>query len=149
MKLTGWSQKNKSHFIMKSISLIQSISENKCPKCRESQLFVAPINNITKFTDMHNKCSNCGQSFIPEPGFYTGAMYVSYAIQVAVIVGVVVLTNLLNIEAGIGWYFGWVIGLVIVLIPWTYRLSRSIWIHIFVQYERKEATSIKNSNTIG
>lgn len=86
---------------------------------------------------------------MPEPGFYTGAMYVSYAIQVAVIVGVVVLTNLLNIEAGIGWYFGWVIGLVIVLIPWTYRLSRSIWIHIFVQYERKEAASIKNSNTIG
>lgn len=32
---------------------------------------------------MPDHCPECGLSFMPEPGFYYGAMYVSYALTIA------------------------------------------------------------------
>jgi hypothetical protein len=39
---------------------------------------------------MHQHCPLCGASFEPEPGFYFGAMFVSYAMSVTIfaVVGV-------------------------------------------------------------
>ena len=119
---------------MKS-SKLYSVFFNKCPKCHEGQFFQTnnPY-NLKKFDKMNEKCSHCDQSFIPEPGFYVGAMYVSYGISVAV-------TSL--------YFFGLVIFLkvpativlailvlnIILLMPISFRLSRLIWINFFVAYE--------------
>lgn len=35
----------------------------------------------TKFMKMNEKCFCCGQSFMPEPGYYFGAMFVSYGLN--------------------------------------------------------------------
>lgn len=83
---------------------------------------------------MHEQCPNCGQALVPEPGFYTGAMYVSYAFQVAIIVAVIVATYLLEIDGSIGWYIGWIAGLIVALLPIIYRLSRSIWAHVLIPF---------------
>ena len=90
---------------------------------------------------MHEKCPNCGQTLEPEPGFYTGSMYVSYAFQVAIIVAVMIATNVFGIEGSLEWYLGWIIGLVLVLFPIVYRLSRSVWAHILIPF--KESTQVK------
>ncbi|WP_424964423.1 DUF983 domain-containing protein [Ekhidna sp.] len=60
---------------------------------------------------MHKKCPNCSQSLEPEPGFYTGAMYVSYAFQVAIIIAVITTTNVLGIDGSLEWYIVWIYGL--------------------------------------
>ena len=38
--------------------------------------------------EMHADCSVCGLDYEPEPNFYYGAMYVSYAYTVALFVAV-------------------------------------------------------------
>ncbi|GAB3978960.1 hypothetical protein GCM10028806_43230 [Spirosoma terrae] len=40
---------------------------------------------------MHENCPVCGLRYEAEPGFFTGAMYVSYALYVATIVSSFVL----------------------------------------------------------
>lgn len=84
---------------------------------------------------MNEKCSCCGQSFMPEPGYYFGAMFVSYGLNagffIAVWVAMIVLMDEVSLTAMI-------IALLVVifgLLPITFRMSRVLWIYIFVRYE--------------
>jgi uncharacterized protein (DUF983 family) len=62
----------------------------KCPRCWKGDIFKYSASNILKFSKTNTSCSNCNASFEPEPGFYYGAMFVSYALTVVlfVVVGV-------------------------------------------------------------
>ena len=84
---------------------------------------------------MHEKCSRCDLSFEQEPGYYFGAMYVSYAINVAIMVSVWV--AFLVIE-GSDFHVWWMIGVAVVLglmlTPLTFRLSRLGWINFFIRF---------------
>jgi hypothetical protein len=66
----------------------------------------------------------------PEPGFYQGAMYVGYAITIAVIVLVSVTLYLAGHPSE--WvYIGCVVTVMILLIPLNYRYSRILYLHFF------------------
>src|SRR5258708_27778971 len=68
----------------KSHSVIYSILTLRCPRCRSGKLFVKPSPYPYKtMAQMPAKCPVCGLDFNPEPGFYWGAMYVSYGLTVA------------------------------------------------------------------
>lgn len=55
-----------------------------CPKCGEGKLFKNPNPyNIKMIGDMPDHCPNCHLAFMPEPGFYYGAMFMSYVVTVA------------------------------------------------------------------
>lgn len=93
---------------------------------------------------MHDKCPHCGEDFLREPGYYFGAAYVSYAVTVAL--WVAVLVALITFDS-LGWIeYGFYthpatflitgIVLLIVLLPLIYRVSRSIWINLFVGYDK-------------
>jgi uncharacterized protein (DUF983 family) len=58
----------------------------KCPRCRKGEIFTYPASRLSKFNVMNSTCPNCGVMFQPEPGFYQGAMYVSYAFAIVFIV---------------------------------------------------------------
>ncbi|MFO0004725.1 MAG: DUF983 domain-containing protein, partial [bacterium] len=69
--------------------VLYSIFFQRCPRCHKGHLFIN--RNPYKWTNwdkMHNECGNCGLHYEREPGFFQGAMYVSYALGVAVSVGV-------------------------------------------------------------
>jgi len=91
---------------------------------------------------MHQKCSNCGEPFQREPGFYYGAAYVSYALTIALWVAVLVALIVFDAVGLISFSFmenpilflSIGIGLLLALLPVLYRLSRAIWINIFVKY---------------
>lgn len=95
---------------------------------------------------MHKNCTHCGQKFEPEPGFYFGAAYVSYALTVALWVAWYVALITFEALGLFTWTFeenalGFLIGgvlLLLVLLPIIYRLSRSIWISMFVKYRPEE-----------
>ena len=85
--------------------------------------------------EVKEKCDVCGLDFKPEPGFYYGAMYVSYALGVAVFV---------TIWASCNWFFDnvevWTqISLVLIALiglgPYLYALSKVIWANFFFSYK--------------
>lgn len=129
---------------MSSNSLMISIVEQRCPSCRKGKMFVGNPYNLKTFNKMHHKCSNCGSSFELEPGFYMGAMYVSYAIQIVIFALVFISTKILYPEASIIWYASSIIGTVLLLFPLTFRLSRAIWLHIFVPFNARNEENLKS-----
>lgn len=79
-------------------------------------------------------CPHCQQNFQPEPGFYFGASYVSYAFIVAIIV--------ITLIGGYGLLglspltcFMFVVSINLLLAPLLFRLSRAVWAHFFISYK--------------
>lgn len=82
---------------------------------------------------MPESCHACGLRYQPEPSFYSGAMYVSHALQVAMLTTVyVALKELWDPE--VEFYIATTITLAVVMLPVTLRLSRSIYINFFYSY---------------
>ena len=120
-------------------SRLISVFSNKCPRCSEGNLF--STGNPYSFSDidkMPENCPNCGQKYWIEPGFYYGAMYISYALTVALSVAVFVAMIVLW-EFDIKWYLGLNFAAIAILFPPIFRLSRSIWAHIFIKAQKETA----------
>ncbi|MFT4603040.1 MAG: hypothetical protein ACI857_003227 [Arenicella sp.] len=129
---------------MKKGTKLYSIVKGTCPKCQETDLFKSknPY-NLSKVMEMNDECPNCGQSFRPEPGFYFGAMFVSYGLGVALFIATIVAILILAPETGPGWMFAWVLGVILISAPLSYRMSRKIWINFFVKYEGNPQHELK------
>ena len=94
-------------------------------------MFAFPATSVTKFNIMNKTCPQCGVRLEPEPGFYQGAMYIGYAITVAVMVSVGLLLYYLGDDPSEWVYIGVVIGVMILLVPWNYRYSTIIYLYSF------------------
>lgn len=115
---------------------IYGIAKGKCPRCHEGEMF--PNHNpydLKHMTDINSECDVCGQTFEPEPNFYYGAMYVSYAYTVAIFVASYVISSLI-LNLGIWYVIGSTVGSLIILSPFVFRLSRTTWLHINVKYQK-------------
>ncbi len=113
---------------------LHSILFQKCPRCQQSNLFTSPAYDLKHCSDMPDHCPSCGQRFELEPSFYSGAMYVSHALQVALFTTVYVALRVL-VNPPIDVYIYATIGTAVVLFPLTIRLSRSIYLNFFVHYD--------------
>ncbi|CAM1373460.1 DUF983 domain-containing protein [Tenacibaculum xiamenense] len=124
-------------------SKLYSIFRNKCPQCHEGDFFKYKISfNPKKVTTLHDNCPNCDLKYMMEPSFYFGAMYVNYAIAVALFVAVFIIAKVF-IGLSILQSFIAIIIISLILTPVSLRLSRIIWINIFVSYKkRKELKSL-------
>lgn len=98
--------------------------------------------NPLKFHQMNTHCASCGQSFEPEPGFYFGAMFVSYGLNTAFFIAVWMLLALLVEDYSLSAVLILMGLTVIVFLPLTFRLSRSIWIAIFVPFQKTAAQNL-------
>jgi uncharacterized protein (DUF983 family) len=115
------------------MNFIVSVFKYKCPQCRKGDLFVEPF----RFSDplnMYEECSICGQKTSPEPGFYYGAMFVSYIITGFLYLGII---GFCIIKLGLSVNQSFVVLLIFVGITYfkTARLARSFWIHFIVDYK--------------
>lgn len=113
---------------------LYSIVHNKCPKCHQGDFFVNKNPYTMDFIKMHDKCSHCGEDFNKEVGFYYGAMYVSYGVNVTFGIALFLLMVLV-FHTGLLTYLFSFLGLVLVLFPLVMRLSRLIYINLFVKYD--------------
>lgn len=117
---------------------LYSISKGKCPKCQEGAFFKYKFSfNPSKITKIHDNCENCNLKYMLEPSFFYGAMYVNYGFSVALFVGVFIISKLI-IGLSILQSFIAIIVVSLLLSPLTLRLSRIIWINMFVSYEEKD-----------
>ena len=121
---------------------LYSVLHQKCPQCHEGAMFKYGVFS-TKFMQMHKNCPACGFDFIQEPSFYFGAMYFSYAIQVAVFALVYVLLRY-TFDPGEWTYVAWMIGAVVAILPLNFRWSRLAWINLFASYRPGAA---RNANS--
>jgi uncharacterized protein (DUF983 family) len=115
---------------------LYSILNLKCPRCHEGDLFLTKnpysFSNIDKMPDA---CPVCGEKYWPEPGFYYGAMYVSYALTIALSVAVFVAMIVLW-KFDIAWYLSLNATFIILLFPPIFRVSRAVWFNFFVKYRK-------------
>lgn len=89
--------------------------------------------NIADNLKMHPRCRKCGFVYKIETSFFFGAMYVSYAL--GVLLGMIIFGVAYALGAGMLAGFAWIFGLLFALMPVITRLSRNIYINLFVSYD--------------
>ena len=116
---------------------LNSILTGSCPRCQKESMYLD--NNffhITKLLKMHEKCSHCGLKYQMEPSFFYGAMYVSYGLNVAIGIATFVI-SFMFFKSTITQSLLFIFVALILFNPFVMRLSRSIYINIFVSYDEK------------
>lgn len=111
-------------------SWTSALCAGKCPKCREGNIFKTSLWNLSGFWKMNGNCSHCEVTFEPEPGFYFGAMFVSYALSVALFATIGVALYVLGNPAD--WVYLTAIAVGAVLFtPFSFRYSRILYLYFF------------------
>jgi uncharacterized protein (DUF983 family) len=102
----------------------------RCPRCHEGKIFTSPALSF-KFADMPKVCPVCGQPTEPEPGFYFGAMFVSYAFSVAIFAVTAVALYFLFGDPDIWVYVVTVAIVAMLCTPLSVRYSRMLMLYWF------------------
>lgn len=102
----------------------------KCPHCRKGDIFSYPVFKLTRYHAMHEYCTHCGTRLVPEPGFYQGAMYVSYGFTVATLAIVSLILRFAGNPSELTYIIS-IIACAILLAPLNYRYSRILYLYLF------------------
>ena len=86
----------------KKRNLLLGVVREKCPNCNEGQVFVKRT-SLFKIPKMHEDCPNCQYHFEREPGYFLGAMYISYGLAAFQGLLTYVLSSFLFPSMAIGW----------------------------------------------
>jgi uncharacterized protein (DUF983 family) len=119
-------------------SLLPSLLSNKCPNCRRGRVFeqkgIFPLSRLLR---MNEQCPACGQKLIYERNNGAG---INYALTVMLI-----FLNLLWYwpifglsyrDNSVYYFLVTSIGVVLLLQPWLMRLSRMIYLYLFIRYQQ-------------
>jgi len=130
--------------MIKKGTKLYSIFFNKCPKCQEGDFMKEKnILKLHKAFQMHEKCSNCGLKYTIEPSFFYGAMYVNYALTVGLsIITFTIATLFFNLN--LLQSFIPIVVVLVLTVPITIRLSRIIWINLFIKYQKDTHKTTQN-----
>lgn len=122
--------------MLKKGSKLYSILTGTCPRCHQESMYVDknPYNMLNIYK-MHERCSHCGQPYKIEPSFYFGAMYVSYGLGVAIAIAAFIV-SFAFIKTSLKTAFMVIIAALIIPMPLIMRISRNIWINLFVSYDK-------------
>ncbi len=118
---------------------LYSVLTGKCPVCQQESMYVSPnLYNPKETQKMHERCSHCSTKYKIEPSFFYGAMYVSYGLGVANgIATYIICAFLLNLDRLTIFFI--IMAVIIATLPIVIRLSRNIWINIFMDYDPSKA----------
>jgi uncharacterized protein (DUF983 family) len=118
-------------------SKLYSIGALRCPRCHSGELFINknPY-KISGWDKMYEDCKVCKLHFEREPGFFQGAMYVSYGLGVAFSTSMVIINFLIGFDV-FTFFVSNTLGL-IVFAPLLFRYSRAIYLNIFVKYKKEK-----------
>ena len=128
-----------TNIMFKKGSKLYSIINGACPKCHGESMYTNknPY-NLSEALSMHEKCSNCGTKYKIEPSFFYGSMYVSYGVGIAFAVAAFIIAYFI-FKTSLNMMFISIIGTLIVFMPIILRLSRNIWINLFMHYDKSLA----------
>lgn len=112
---------------------------NKCPQCHQGDVFIT--NNaykLSQFDKMHEHCSCCDLKYEKEPGFYQGAMYVSYGLMVGWFV-ITWAADTFLVHSQTWQYLTFLSASILVMMPLTFRISRLLWINMFTKFDKSKS----------
>ena len=102
-----------------------------CPKCTTGKIFESSGSIFRlRAPKMNERCPVCNHKFEKEPGYFVGAMYVSYALAV---LEMIILFLGVFLFLDYFWIFTVLISSLVLLSFFNFRYSRIIWIWIFQQ----------------
>jgi uncharacterized protein (DUF983 family) len=105
-------------FARKLFGLLQQ----RCPRCLKGPIY-------RRGMAMHTHCPQCQLRYEREPGYFMGAMYISYGLA-TLIIGAFMLMLHLTLPT---WDLGWIVllatGIFLPFVPFTSRFARVIWMY--------------------
>ena len=113
------------------MSMVLNVIQCKCPNCKKGKMFSNRGNILLfKIPEMKTKCEVWDFKFEKEPGFFFGAMFVSYALAVGqMIISLVIFWQIIDFSPLKVFI---IIALIALLLSTlNYKISRSIWVHLF------------------
>ncbi|MCC1484013.1 DUF983 domain-containing protein [Winogradskyella immobilis] len=115
---------------------LYSILFGACPKCHEESMYVEKNPYILSDTlKIHERCSNCNIKYRMEPSFFYGSMYVSYGVGIGFAL-VAFAISYLVFESSLTTAFIAIVATLISFMPIIMRVSRNIWINLFISYDK-------------
>ncbi|WP_299260299.1 DUF983 domain-containing protein [uncultured Aquimarina sp.] len=120
---------------------IYSVFTGTCPVCQNESMYkeTNPY-KLGKIFQMHERCSHCNTKYKIEPSFFYGAMYVSYGVGIGFAVTAFLIGNFF-LKLNLLNTFFVIVGTLLAFFPIILRLSRNIWINIFMHYGKKKNLS--------
>lgn len=112
---------------------ISVVFNYKCPQCHEGDMFVKPF-KFNNPLNMNKSCDQCGLDFEQEPGFYYGAMFISYMITVFLML-VLAGTLLLGLKLSENLSLGLILLFAMLLFFKILRSARAIWLGMTIKYD--------------
>lgn len=128
---------------MSNPSKLTAMANARCPQCHEGRLFKYKWWNLFNFTQMHENCPHCDLRYEVEPGFFFGAMYISYAFTVGImLIGGIIVFNFFNDPPAMGYVIPITI-FSLVMVPFNFRTARVLFIHLFsgISFEQNSMKS--------
>jgi uncharacterized protein (DUF983 family) len=80
---------------------------------------------------MNKTCAHCGLQYEREPGFFYGAMYVSYILSVGILLVTGAIVYFVGNDPDLWVYITSVIVVSLILYPVNFRFSRILFLHVF------------------
>lgn len=120
---------------MKKGSKLYSIAHLTCPQCHEGQFLVSSVYDLKNIGDVRVECDVCHLKYEREPGFFYGAMYISYGLGVALFVTICASCTLWFPSFGAWTQIGLVSFFSIALSPYLFAMSKIIYANIFIHYK--------------
>lgn len=102
---------------------IAAVLRQRCPRCRRGPVF-------SGWLRMSEACPACGHRFEREPGYFVGAMYISYALAVATYLAAALAIHWLAPQWSAGPVLASALPPLLVLAPVIHRYSRVLWMHL-------------------
>ncbi len=111
--------------------LVSKMFQNRCPNCGKGLVYDGK--NLATFGSlkMHDQCPYCHSDFRKDPGFYWGAMYVSYAMAFAEAFIVYLACRFSGKEAFDIFNLVAIVVAILICSPFNFRFSRLAWLYIF------------------
>ena len=132
--------------ILKKGNKLYSILTGNCPKCHQDFMYKnSNAYQLSQTLEMHERCGHCQTKYKIEPSFFYGSMYVSYAVGVAFSVATFMITFIV-IESSLIHSFMAIVATLIGLMPLIMRVSRNIWINLFMSYDASLAKKKQPKN---
>ncbi|MFC4096481.1 DUF983 domain-containing protein [Euzebyella saccharophila] len=116
---------------------LYSIFTGTCPVCHHESMYVKKNPYKLKSTlKMKERCAVCTTKYKIEPSFFYGAMYVSYPVGLTFATAAFILCYLILGLDLIETYCV-IVAVMILALPLILRISRNIWINIFMPYKKE------------
>ena len=121
---------------------IYSILLGACPKCHQESMYVDknPY-HISDVLKIHDRCSHCNTKYRMEPSFFYGSMYVSYGVGITFAISAFIVSFVILNSSLVTAFIAIVVTL-IAFMPIIMRLSRNIWINLFMNYDKEIAKKV-------